>query len=285
METQTRKILQYLILPLCLLVILVWIANFQIHPDFLLHVDFLDVGQGDSMFIQTYQGNQIVIDGGPDDKVLTQLGKVMPFWDRTIDLLILTHPDADHVSGLSDILKRYRVKKVLMTNEAAPTAAYKEFVKLVDEKHVERIHAEMGERIWLDSATVFDVFYPPNKVEDQGLSTNNTGIVGELIFGKTKVLFTADDDSIVEDLLRSEYNLHADILKVGHHGSKHSNSAEFIQAVSPKYAVIEVGAKNTYGHPTKEALDNLAAANVKVFRTDLDGLVEFTSDGTNLVKK
>jgi competence protein ComEC len=285
METKTRKLLVYLILPLTIAVCVVFSAAAKAKPDFLMHVDFLDVGQGDSIFIETYLGTQILIDGGPGDLVVTELSKQMPFYDRSIDLLILTHPDADHVSGLSDILKRYKVKKVLMTDVSAPTATYNEFLRLIEEKNVEKIHAQMGERIWLDNATVFDVYYPPDDVELQGLSTNNTGIIGKLIFGKTEILFTADADSIVEDLIRSEYDLSADILKVGHHGSKHSNSMEFIKEVNPQYGVIQVGAQNNYGHPTKEAMDNLRAANVKVFRTDLDGTVEFTSDGTNLYKK
>jgi competence protein ComEC len=285
METKTQNLLVYLILPLFLLTSAVFIANKQATPDYLMHVDFLDVGQGDSMFIQTYLGNQIVIDGGPSDKVLSELSKKMPFWDHTIDMLILTHPDADHSAGLIDVLKRYEVKKVMLTKMTASTATYQQFIKLVDEEGAEKIYAEMGQRIWLDSATVFDVLYPPSGVENSGLSTNNTGIIGKLTFGKTKVLFTADDDTIIEDTIRSEFDLHADILKVGHHGSKYSNSLEFIKAVAPRYGVIEVGANNTYGHPTEETLGNLAAANVEVFRTDLNKTIEFTSDGFSLVKK
>ncbi len=284
MESRTKNLLVYLILPLLLLTLAVAVANHEAQADHLLHVDFLDVGQGDSMFIQTYQGNHIVIDGGPTDKVLTELGKVMPFWDRTIDLLVLTHPDADHSAGFIDILKRYDVKKVMLTHVTAPTATDQNFLKLLEQEHAEKIYAHTGQRLWLDSATVFDVYYPAEGIENAGLSTNNTGIVGKLTFGKTKILFTADDDKIVEDMIRQQFDLHADILKVGHHGSKYSNSLEFIQAVAPKFGVIEVGAHNTYGHPTAETLTNLQLNNVKVFRTDLDHTIQFVSDGVSLVK-
>ncbi len=285
MEPQTKQLVKYLILPLLILTILVWIFENKSRPDFLLHVDFLDVGQGDSMFIQTYLGNQILIDGGPTDKVLSELGKEMPFWDRTIDLLILTHPDADHSAGLIDVMKRYKVKKVILTKVTAPTATYQAFTKQLEIEHAEKIYAQTGQRIWLDRATVFDVYYPPAGVETQNLSTNNTGIFGKLIFGKTKILFTADTDSIVEDKVRAEFDVHADILKVGHHGSKYSSSLEFIKAVSPKYGVIEVGTHNNYGHPTQEALNNLTTANVEIFRTDQNHTIEFISDGVNLYKK
>ncbi|OGE74374.1 MAG: hypothetical protein A3C49_02835 [Candidatus Doudnabacteria bacterium RIFCSPHIGHO2_02_FULL_42_25] len=282
MESKTKQLATFVILPLSILVAVVFVANVKASSEHLLEVDFLDVGQGDSIFIQTYQGTQIVIDGGPSDAVLSELGKQMPFWDRSIDLLILTHPDADHSSGFIDILKRYKVKTMMLTKVTAPTATYQEFLKLLDEEGSEKIYAQTGQRVWLDNSTVFDVYYPPAGVEDQGLSTNNTGIVGKLTFGQTKILFTADIDRIVEDTIRGQFDLDADILKVGHHGSKYSSSKEFIEAVSPKIGVIEVGKDNTYGHPTEEALGNLAASHVEVLRTDLDGTVEFVSDGYNL---
>jgi competence protein ComEC len=285
METKTKQLFKYLILPLLILWVVVLSAQFRSKPDFLLHVNFLDVGQGDAIFIQTHLGNQVLIDGGPSDKILSQLGKFMPFYDRSIDMLILTHPDADHVSGFIDVLKRFEVKKVLLTKVTAPTVTYQEFLRLLEEEKSEKIYAQEGQRVWLDQATVFDIYYPPAGIEDLGLSTNNTGIVGKLSFGKSKILFTADTDSIVEDMVRGKYNIDSDILKVGHHGSKYSTSAEFVSAVSPIFGVIEVGAGNTYGHPTKEVLGILSAANVQILRTDLDQTIEFMSDGSNLYKK
>ena len=295
MEATTKNLLRFLILPLVVLAVVLFVADRQVRPDFLLHVDFFDVGQGDSMFIQTYLGNQIVIDGGPSDQVLSELGKVMPFFDRWIDMLVLTHPHADHVTGLTDILKRYAVKKVLLPEEKFSSAVYQEFLDLIEKKHIEKIYAQTGERVWLDPATVFDVYSPPAGQIDEtkgsdafgnnSMDVNDTSIVGKLSFGKTRFLFMGDAGFAVEQELIPEFNLQADVLKVGHHGSRYSSSAEFLQAVSPKYAVIEVGAKNTYGHPTQQTLDALAAVHAQIFRTDVDHTVEFTSDGTNLAKK
>ncbi|HTL39745.1 MAG TPA: ComEC/Rec2 family competence protein [Methylomirabilota bacterium] len=286
METSTKNLLKFFILPLLLLAIVLYVADRQISPDFLLHVDFLDVGQGDSIFIQTYQGRQMVIDGGPSDQVLSELGKVMPFFDRSIDVLMLTHPDADHVSGFSDILKRYKVGKVLITGVTAPTAAYRSFASLVDQKHIEKIYIHEGDRVWLDNATVFDIYYPPQSViDDKSQATNDTSINGKLSFGKTSFFFTGDASSIVDDYIVPRYNLDSDVLKVPHHGSKTSTSTELLQDISPKYAVIEVGAKNNYGHPTQEVLDRLKAIGAQILRTDQDHTIKFTSDGTNLVKQ
>ncbi len=285
METQTKQLLKYLILPLVLAAIVVFVADARARPDYLMHVNFYDVGQGDAMMIQTYTGKQIVIDGGPSDAVIKELGNDMPFWDRSIDLLILTHPDADHISGFVDIIKRYQVKKILLTGVKADTAVSSEFFQLLKKKQIEKIYAHTGQRLWLDQATVFDVYYPPVGIADQNLATNDTSINGKLSFGNTQIFFTGDASDKVENwLVASGFNLDSDILKVGHHGSRFSSTSQFLEEITPEYSVIEVG-KNNYGHPTKDALDRIAAAGSKIFRTDQDGSIEFISDGFSLYKK
>lgn len=278
----------------CLTVAVV-VANAQVQPDFLLHAHFYDVGQGDGMMIQTYLGRQIVIDGGSSNAILKDLGHDMPFFDRTIDMLILTHPHADHVTGLVDILKRYKVKMVLLPDVKFNSAVYQEFLNLVDEQHVQKTYAHMGQRIWLDQATVFDVYFPvAGEIDDTkgsdgfgqaAMDVNDSSIVGKLSFGQTRILFTGDAGTNIESSLIGRFNLHADILKVGHHGSKYSTSPEFLQAINPKFGIIEVGAGNTYGHPTAQTLDNLATAHVQTLRTDQDHNIEFTSDGSSLYRK
>ncbi|OGE81712.1 MAG: hypothetical protein A3E98_01920 [Candidatus Doudnabacteria bacterium RIFCSPHIGHO2_12_FULL_48_11] len=285
MNSQTTKIIQWFLVPLLFLNLAAWVAFSKSRPDFLLHVDFLDVGQGDSIFIQTFQGNQIVIDGGPSDQVLGELGKVMPFYDRTIDLLILTHPDLDHVAGFTDVLKRYRVKKVLLTGVSADTAAYKQFAEALEKEKAEKIYAQVGQRVWLDSATVFDVYYPPPGIVEAKLKTNDTSVMGKLSFGKASVFFTGDvTDKVERQLAAAGFNLDSDILKVAHHGSRFSSAEEFLSAVSPAYAIIEVG-KNNYGHPTEEAMGRIQGAKAEILRTDQNGTVRFVSDGINLYKK
>lgn len=285
MDSTTKSLLKYLILPLVILVVVVWVADRQTRPDFLMHIDFLNVGQGDATFIQTYLGSQVIIDGGPSDKILSELGKQMPFFDRSIDLLILTHPDADHISGFVDVLKRYQIKKVLLTGVQTDTQVYKKFMETLGRERAEIIYAVSGQRIWLDNATVFDIYYPlPGSIADQSMPTNDTSIIGKLSFGKTEVLFTGDASSKIEDSLLPLFDLDADVLKVAHHGSKTSTSIEFLKEVDPEYAVIEVG-KNSYGHPTDEVLSRLNQAQAQVLRTDINNPLGFVSDGTNLYRK
>lgn len=283
MEAKTKTTLLVLILPLFLGNILVFAAHRELRPDFLLHANFYDVGQGDAIFLKTYLGRQILIDGGPSDQVLSELGKDLPFYDRTIDALILTHPHADHVAGFVDVLKRFKVKKIILPEvEYKDSAVYQEFLNLVEQKKIQKIYAREGQRIWLDPATVFDIYYPQGKLTTDDL--NDTSIVGKLSFGKIKMLFTGDAGINVENMILPKYNLDSDLLKVGHHGSRHSTSLEFLKEITPNFAIIEVG-KNSYGHPTQETLDNLKSANAYVLRTDQDHTVRFVSDGTILYKR
>lgn len=282
MERSTKTILLFLIFPLVLANILIFVGKRQLQPDFLLHANFYDVGQGDAIFIQTYLGNQVLIDGGPSGQVLQYLGKDLPFFDRTIDMLILTHAHTDHVAGLNDVLKRYKVKKVVLPNFDHDAPAFRDFLNLIEKKKIEKVYAREGQRIYLDPATVFDVYYPTSQISTDDV--NDSSIVGKLSFGHNRFLFMGDAGTKVEALLLPKYNLDVDLLKVGHHGSRHSTSLEFLQEVTPNFAIIQVG-KNNYGHPTPETLANLKKANAYVLRNDQDGTVKFVSDGVYLYKK
>jgi competence protein ComEC len=295
MEERTKKLIAYLLLPLIVAAAFVINNSFKSGPDYKLHVDFYDVGQGDAMFVQSYLGNQMLIDGGPTSGVLSALGRDMPFFDRTIDVVMLSHPHEDHVNGLIDVLKKYTVNLVIMPDAEFDSPAFAEFLKLIDEKRIEKVYAHEGMRIYLDPATVFDVYYPPAKhlvlkngekgLEGPRLDPNDASIVGKLSFGKTKFFFEGDAGFEVENLILPKYNLDSDVLKVGHHGSQYSSSQDFVDEVSPQYSVIEVGQGNTYGHPTQEAMDRIKSAGSQIFRTDLDHTVEFVSDGMQIVRE
>lgn len=282
MEPKTRRLIYIFILPLAVLVLLLYLAVETYRPSYLLQLDFLDVGQGDSIFIQTAEGNQILMDGGPDSSVLSELGKVMPFHDRSLDLIVLTHPDADHVSGLVEVLKRFKVKKALITGFETESAVYSEFKRLLENKNVEVITVRQGHRVWLDSSTVFDVYWPGVDVSDTDLASNDTSIYGKLTFGTAKVLFTGDAASRVEDGILPMFNLDADLLKVGHHGSKSSTSKQLLDEVTPEYSVIQVGEDNSYNHPAPEVLTILENSGTDILRNDLEGLIRFVSDGASL---
>ncbi|MGE5298032.1 MAG: ComEC/Rec2 family competence protein [Acidobacteriaceae bacterium] len=279
------KLVKYFLLPLFVLTLTVYIFLPNVQAGLL--VEFFDVGQGDSTFIQTSQGNQILIDGGPKS-VIKQLSSVMPFYDRDLDLVILTHPHQDHINGLIEVLKRYRVKQILLPEVVYDSSDYKEFLKLAEEKHVSSSYAFEGQRIYFDSSTVFDIYYPPKGelhadskaegINPKKINPNETSIVGKLSFGKTSFLFTGDIGTKVEELILPKYDLNADVLKVAHQGSKNSTSEDFVEEVTPEYSVISVG-QNSYGHPTREIMDRLTQAGSQIFRTDNDGSVIFHSDG------
>lgn len=262
-----------------------------------LEVIFFDVGQGDAAFIETPERQQILIDGGPNGQViLEKLGEEMPFWDRTIDLVVLTHPEKDHMAGLIEVLKKYKIENILWTGVVRDTAEYKEWVKLIKEEGANIVIARAGMRIlggstslqiWgrsdLDSSrTLLELLYPFESLEGKAMKdSNDTSIVAKLVFGETSFLFTGDATKSVErQLLHQVEQLNSDVLKVGHHGSKTSTSREFVEAVSPEIAVISAGKNNSYGHPHQEVLDNLAGA--RIMRTDLEGGIKLKSDGVFL---
>ena len=240
-------------------------------------MEFFDVGQGDGIYIRTPQGNDIVVDGGPGDVMLSKLGQALPFYDRTIELIILTHPHADHVSGLVEVLKRYEVSQVVLPEAVYDSEVYKEFLDLLKQKHISVAQPRLGQRIFLDEQTVFDVLYPVlPRFAKLPSDINDVSIVGRLSFGGQHVLFTGDAGQDIEQLLLAlKLPLDATILKIGHHGSRHSSALEFISAVSPAYSVISVGADNRYGHPHPEVLAALKKVGIGILRTDQEGDVVF----------
>ncbi len=258
-----------------------WSAVFHLENDRLL-VAFLDVGQGDAIFIETPDGSQVLIDGGPNKKVLSELSRIMPFYDRSIDAVILTHPHQDHVGGLVEILKRYDVDFVFDSGDTASTAELAEFKKLVSEKNINEIFVRRGSRILLGGGVYFDVLLP--EVFNDSENQHQNMVVGRLSYGGTCFLMTGDMEREQEFKILND-DIDCEVLKVGHHGSKTSSSDAFLKAVSPEIAVIEVGAKNRYGHPYQAVLDRLTASAIQIFRTDTDGAVIIESDGENIFVK
>lgn len=245
----------------------------------LVKIDFLDVGQGSAILIAAPNSNQVLIDGGPSDAVLAKLGEALPLGDRRIELLILTHPDSDHLSGLVEVLKRYDVGEILESGIVDNSAEYQAWNDLIAAKKIPVVFAQAGDLIKIADNLAIKILYPLAKIngQDFGKNTNATSLVGKIIYGQNSVLFTGDAEEQTEKpLVMMGADLKADILVVGHHGSKNSTSAEFLAAAAPRLAVIQVGRKNKYGHPTQEVLDRLKGINV--FRTDLDGDVDFSCD-------
>jgi len=242
-------------------------------------VYFLDIGQGDATLIRTPSGNDILIDGGPSNVLIQKLGKYLPFHDRDIEIMILTHPDSDHVTGLVEVLRRYKVDRVLMTGVLAETISYKSFLAEIEKNNIEVEIIDHPEQVDLGGGVTFDILYPTESFSGQAVkSTNNTSITGQLIYGRTTVMLTGDLEN-EEDLVTRDLNLKSDIYHVGHHGSNNANDLNFILAVNPQYAVISVGADNRYGHPNFRTLKNLESTEAETLRTDQVGDLIFYSDG------
>ena len=251
-----------------------------------LTISFLNIGQGDAIYIEAPNGTQIMVDGGLRGSVLGQLGHVMPFFDRTIDAILITNPDSDHIGGFIDILKRYKVDYIIEPGTHSPSATYKSVETESNTKELKKIIARRGMNIVLDKENnvYIQVLFPDKDVSTY--STNDGSIVAKLVYGKTSIMLQGDAPQKTERYLLTldKKELDSDILKVGHHGSRTSTSKEYVDALSPDYAVISCGLDNKYGHPHKETVNTLDKLNVPILRTDLLGRITFISDGNNLIR-
>jgi competence protein ComEC len=249
--------------------------------DGLLHVWFLDVGQGDAIFIQSPNGSQVLIDGGPDGKVLQELGGVMPFYDHSIDVVVLTHPHADHMRGLIEVLKNYEVGRVLENKIPCDSPECVEWDKI--EQKSETVRAEAGQAVNLGNGVELEVVYArqPDARANAAKNAHDYMLVAELKYGGESVLLTGDAEKKIEQTLVSRGNLHAQFLKIGHHGSKTSTTAQFLNAVKPELAFMELGERNRYGFPHPDTVKRLEDLGIKYYRTDISGTVELVLDGRN----
>lgn len=256
-------------------------------PDGKLHVVFCNVGQGDAAYIRTPNNQDMLIDGGPDNKVLSCLGKYMPFYDRAIDLVLLTHPQKDHLQGLISVVERYTVKHFVIGVVGNETEGYRKLVEAIQKKKVPTRNLYLGDTFSLGSVK-FSVLWPERSwVSDKsvlGLSTdtglNSFSYFLHLSYGSFDALFTGDGDSRIQPEIMRQANLpDIEVLKFPHHGSKTGILPEFLDKIHPELAVISVG-KNSYGHPSKEAIELLSNRAIRIKRTDEDGNVEVISDGS-----
>lgn len=279
----SKRNAQWITLGIFLLInIFVWAIVIRADRHGELTVAFLDVGQGDAIYIETPHGNQILIDGGSGAQVLRALGKVMPFYDRSLNLILATHPDQDHIGGFSDVMKSIKVDGVITTENSSATSAYKGFEEAIFSEHPERILARAGERIILDNNIVLEILFPDRNAK--GWETNTGSIVARLSYGKESFLFTGDSPIAIEQYLvgKKGGSLHSTVLKLGHHGSRTSSSKIFLSAVNPTYAIISAGKDNKYGHPHKEILDLLNKLAIPFLSTIEKGSIIFKTDGRTL---
>ncbi len=256
-------------------------------PDGRLHVHYLDVGQGDSTFIVTPNGTQVLVDGGPDPREAARaVGDRTPFWDRNLDMVVLTHPDEDHFRGLVNVLDRYEADVVLESGRVSQNPLYLEWEKVLEGRDVNRQVAAQGQIIVLDEAAWMEVLNPPSdQIVAGGSELNNSGVILRLVYGNLSFLLTADIEGETEArLLREGLPLRSTVLKVAHHGSKTSTTPRFLSAVSPAAAVISAGADNQYGHPHPDVTTRLkgSVGSELIYVTAERGDIEFITDGERL---
>jgi len=239
-----------------------------------LTVHFLDVGQGDAILIETPNGRQVLIDGGrAGSGIAEELAGVLPFTDRSLDMVIATHLDTDHTGGLVEVLKGYEVVTILIAEEGGDDAA--DFWHAVEDEHAERILVVAPMRVLLDEDVVLEILSPTPALE--GASENERSIVAKLVYRDDSFLLTGDMEKRAEyGLLARGVDVSADVLKVAHHGSNSSTTPAFLAAVSPKLAVVQVG-KNSYGHPHADVLARLGG--ITILRNDENGTISLYSTG------
>lgn len=281
----SSKVLCAALLAAIILSAAIWYAVLEAETNDLLTVSFLDVGQGDAIFIEAPSGQQILIDGGPDRSVLRELGRHMPLFDRTIDVVIATHPDADHVSGLIDVLERYRVSHIFESGAIGDAPAAGAFKKAVAFERANRMTAIRGQIIDLGDGARLEILFPDRDMS--GVETNTSSIVARLVYGNSSVMLTGDSPESIEEYLVALHGkgLDSDVLKAGHHGSRTSSSLLFVGMVSPKYAVLSRGCDNTYGHPHAEVLETFERLEVLALDTCESGTITFLSDGQRVWRK
>jgi len=291
MMSRKKKLVFGIVSVLFIADILVFLAVYDLSRRNFLEVDFFDVGQGDATFIQTPEGHQILIDGGPDSAILEKLGGSLTLGDRTLDLIILTHPENDHLLGLIEVLKNYEIGNILWTGIVRDTENYKEWERLIKKEQKEEkaniFIAKAGQKIYLSERNpdqYVEVLYPFESLEGKSFKdSNNTSIVNKLIFGENSFLFPGDIyKSAEKEILEKGIDVDSDVLKISHHGSKTSSAEEFIAKVSPEVAVISAGKDNKYGHPSPETLEALEKYGINILRTDINGDIKIISNGQNL---
>ena len=277
-----NRLHRYVLITLFVFVILCSYLLYLEYKDKYLRIYFLDVGQGDAIYVRAPGGHDMLVDGGPSSIVLRQLSEVMPFYDRFIDVVVETHPDADHIGGLPLVLERYGIGVFLEPGVSSPNAIDDALKKIREEKGVDTLLARRGMQIDLGGGASFDILYPDKDVSY--LETNTASIVGQVRYGSTTVMLTGDSPKVVESALVGHYRngLKSDVLKAGHHGSHTSSGEEYVRTVSPRYVVISAGENNRYGHPHREVIELFEKLGMHILRTYESGTVECVSDGSGI---
>lgn len=260
---------------------LIWLNNQNYLSKSMMEIDFLDVGQGDSILIKSNDNKYMLVDGGPDESVLTELGKTIPYGVGKIDYIILTHPDMDHIGGLPQVIERYKIDKIYMKlGDEKYNATYGELLKRLKEKNIDIIDPMIDDDFILGCCVYIDFVWPEELSDFENI--NDASISMLVSYQNFEMFLGGDLEKTIEEQVALHNPTDIDILKVGHHGSKNSTSQRFLDALKPEIAIISSGKGNKYGHPDAEVLDLLKVNKIKVFNTAEFGTVEILTDGDNI---
>lgn len=282
-----RKIIQFLTGGFLAAVILaIW--QYSLLFDGKLHLTFCDVGQGDAIYLRTPKGADILIDGGPNNRVLSCLSKRMPFWDRQIEMLVLTHPQADHLTGLVSVLENYRVKTIVLENIGVKSAVFNEFRQKVEAEKAAIRNPQRGDKIKMEGIEM-EALWPKEVAGNGGVlgaasfpqNPNEFSIIFDIKYKDFDILTTGDVDSQILKEVTQGLSGKIEVFQVPHHGSKFGLTREILEKIAPDLAVVSVGENNRFGHPAPQTMKILKDKEMKILRTDKDGSVEIISDGKN----
>ncbi len=250
-----------------------------------LSIHFLDVGQGDATYIETTDGVQILVDGSGDRRVLDRLSEHMAPLDRQLDMIVATHAHSDHIGGLIDVLERFRVDHILITENQIDTETSRRFFALVDDLSdtANVWYARGGQKFALGASTTLSVLSPMYDATD--MNADASSITLKLEHKDTAVLLTGDAPKSIERYLVEEYGsgLESDILKLGHHGSRTSTAGSFLDTVNPHYAIVSAGIDSRHGHPHEEVVGRVKERGIEIMTTQTSGTISFDSDGTQFM--
>jgi len=282
----SKYILFALVLSLFTFAIIVIFNAYHVDKGVYLKVAFLDVGQGDAIYIEAPNGRQMLIDGGPGPVVLSKLAQVMPWGDRSLDMIVVTNPDQDHMAGFVDVIENYTVGSVLEPGTKKDTLIYKKLEQIISDKKIGKIIARRGMHIILDNEKniYFDILFPDRDVST--FSTNDGSIVGKLVYGNESFMLMGDATKYTEILIKQNENsntLESSVLKLGHHGSHTSSTELWLESVKPEFAIISAGKNNRYGHPHQDIIERLQKFKIPYIGTYQNGNIIFKTDGLNLI--
>ncbi len=270
-----RKNKYFLIIVVFILLFGIFLFIFSVRGNFL-RVYFFNVGQGDASLVRTPSNKNILIDGGPDNLILYRLGEVLPFYIRRLDYIIISHFHDDHIIGLVEVLKRYRVGKIIFVSSAISSSAVAIFQEEIKKLNLPLINIKTIGTLRLDNYC--DLFFINPASLNIGDNGNNS-LTTKLDCADYEFLFAGDNEAEAESaLIKSSFDLHADIFKASHHGSKTSNTEAFLETVRPQKMIISAGKDNRFGHPNQEVLDRAEIMGIEVQRTDIDDTIDILAE-------